>query len=184
MRVTAGNGSALITWTVSGDTSTVELARSVVGRAGERIVYRGTGNSFTDRSVENGVLYRYRLTGFDDAQNAAVGSVEARPMAPLYGPAAGARVVTPPMLAWKPVPKATYYNVQLWRERRILSSWPGSTSLRLHKTWRYRGRTYRLAPGRYRWFVWPGYGTRAAKKYGRMVGSSTFVVVRPRRASR
>ncbi len=184
VKVKAGNRSAVVTWTVSTDTTAVELARSVVGRAGERVVYRGAGDTFTDRTVENGVRYRYRLTGFDEARNAAFGSVEARPTAPLYGPPAGAKVVTPPLLAWKAVPKATYYNVQLWRKGRILSSWPGSTSLRLAKTWRYRGRTYRLEPGRYRWFVWPGFGARAAKNYGRMIGSSTFVVVRSRRATR
>jgi len=184
VRVTAGNGSAVVTWTVSGDTTTVELARSVVGRVGERIVYRGTGNTFTDRRLENGVRYRYRLIGFDEAENDVSSSVVASPTAPLYGPPAGAKVVTPPLLAWKAVPKARYYNVQLWRKGRILSAWPGNASLRLPKSWSYGGRSYRLQPGRYRWFVWPGFGPRAAKKYGRLIGSSTFVVVRSRPATR
>ena len=184
MRVTARSGSAVVTWVVSTDTTSVELTRSVVGRAGAQVVFRGGGDTFTDRRLENGVRYRYRLTGFDEARNSASSSVDARPTASLYGPPAGARVVTPPLLAWKAVPKATYYNVQLWRGRRILSAWPGSTSLRLPGSWSYRGRSYRLEPGRYRWFVWPGFGARAAKDYGRMIGSSTFVVVRSRRATR
>jgi hypothetical protein len=74
--------------------------------------------------------------------------------------------------------------VQLWRNGRILSAWPGNASLRLPKSWSYGGRRYRLQPGRYRWFVWPGFGPRAAKKYGRLIGSSTFVVVRSRPATR
>jgi hypothetical protein len=124
------------------------------------------------------------VTGYDDAGNEAASSAEARPTAPLYAPAAGAKVVAPPLLAWKAVPKATYYNVQLWRGRRILSAWPGSASLRLPRAWTYNGRRYRLQPGRYRWFVWPGFGPRAARHYGRLIGSSTFVVVASERATR
>jgi hypothetical protein len=184
LKVTAGNRSAVLSWTASDDTSLVEVARSVVGRAGQRVVYRGAGRTFTDTQLENGVRYRWRLTGYDEARNEASSSAEALPLAPLYGPAAGAKVVAPPLLAWKAVPKATYYNVQLWRHRRILSAWPGSTSLRLARSWTYEGRRYRLEPGRYRWYVWPGLGPRAAKKYGRLIGSSTFVVVAPKRATR
>jgi hypothetical protein len=184
LKVTAGNRSAVLSWTASDDTSLVEVARSVVGRAGQRVVYRGAGRTFTDTQLENGVRYRWRLTGYDEARNEASSSAEALPLAPLYGPAAGAKVVAPPLLAWKAVPKATYYNVQLWRHRRILSAWPGSTSLRLPRSWSYNGRRYRLEPGRYRWYVWPGLGPRAAKKYGRLIGSSTFEVVAPKRATR
>jgi hypothetical protein len=168
----------------SEDTNLVQVTRAVVGRVGERMVYRGAGRTFTDTELENGVRYRWRVTGYDEAGNDASSTAEALPTAPLYAPAAGAKVVAPPLLAWKPVPRATYYNVQLWRQRRILSAWPGSTSLRLARTWSYKGRQYRLQPGRYRWFVWPGFGSRAAKHYGRLIGSSTFVVVAPKRATR
>jgi hypothetical protein len=30
----------------------------------------------------------------------------------------------------------------------------------------------------YRWYVWPGYGTPAARNYGSLLGQSSFVVVR------
>ena len=39
------------------------------------------------------------------------------------------------------------------------------------------GRRYRLTPGRYRWYVWPGLGARSAKRYGSVLGSSSFVIV-------
>ena len=45
----------------------------------------------------------------------------------LTRPAVGARVTAPPVLAWRAVPKATYYNVQLYRGgRKILTIWPSS----------------------------------------------------------
>jgi hypothetical protein len=46
------------------------------------------------------------------------------------------------------------------------------------RSWRYSGHDFKLTPGRYRWYVWPGFGTRAQSKYGAMVGGSYFVVVR------
>ena len=183
--MTAGNHTAAISWAASADTTVVEIARSASGKAGETVVYRGAGSSFTDRGLTNAVRYRYRLSAYDDAHNAVSSAVETVPTAPLHGPPAGATVVAPPLLAWKPVPKATYYNVQVLRnQRRIFSAWPSRTSIRLGSTWKYAGKRYRLAPGRYRWYVWPGFGPRAAKRYGPVLGSSTFVVVRSKRATR
>ena len=57
---------------------------------------------------------------------------------------------------------ATYYNVQLFRNgKKVLTAWPTSTSFRLHDAWKFEGRTQRLTPGRYRWYVWPGIGLRS-----------------------
>jgi hypothetical protein len=86
-------------------------------------------------------------------------------------------VTAPPRLAWRAAPGARYYNVQLWRRGKIFSAWPATTVLRLRRAWTFEGRRYRLGPGRYRWYVWPGYGARSAKRYGRALGSSSFVVV-------
>jgi hypothetical protein len=66
--------------------------------------------------------------------------------------------------------------VQVWRNGKIFSAWPARPSLRLRRTWTFGGRQYHLRPGRYRWYVWPGYGRRAARNYGRLLGSSSFVV--------
>jgi hypothetical protein len=53
---------------------------------------------------------------------------------------------------------AGYYNLQLWRHgRKILSVWPALPRCQLKRRWRYGGRSWRLEPGRYRWFVWPGF---------------------------
>jgi large repetitive protein len=170
VRVKAGNRRAELSWKATQDTAEVEIRRNT------SVVYRGTGTSFTDTHLENGVRYRYTLAAFDEARNQAVTAVAARPTSPLTVPAAGATVIRPPRLVWTAVPKATHYNVQLWRKGRILSVWPRRTSLQLHQVWTYAGRRYRLEPGRYRWYVWPGYGRPRAGRYGPLLGSSSFVV--------
>jgi hypothetical protein len=166
----AGNATATLTWAASPDIAVVRVRR------GETVVYTGAGTTFTDKGLDNGVLYRYTVTAYDEAENAASSSVTVRPSGPLLQPAANAVVSGPPRLAWKPVPKATYYNVQLWRRGRILSLWPARASLQLPRRWKYNGRRYRLTDGRYRWYVFPGYGRRSEHRFGKRLGSSSFIV--------
>jgi hypothetical protein len=175
--VVPGDRTVTVRWSVSPDTTGVTVVRSAGAKAQPVTVYRGTGSAYTDRRLTDGVRYRYTVTAFDAADNAAADSAEATPTAPLYSPPAGARLTGPPRLAWKPVAKARYYNVQVWRRRKIFSAWPAGTSLRLPRVWTFQGRRYRLAPGRYRWYVWPGFGARSAKRYGSLLGSSSFVIV-------
>ena len=37
---------------------------------------------------------------------------------------------------------------------------------------------HRLTPGHYRWYVWPGLGSRADHRYGALIGHSSFSIVR------
>jgi hypothetical protein len=77
----------------------------------------------------------------------------------------------PPLLRWTPVRGARYYNLQLWRRgRKILSVWPARPKGR----WKVGGGSWRLEPGRYRWFVWPGFGPRSKADYGRRLGPGRF----------
>jgi hypothetical protein len=100
----------------------------------------------------------------------------------LFAPRTGARVTSPPVLRWRRVAKASYYNVQLYRGRvKVLSTWPTRTSLQLRVRWTYLGRQQRLSRGTYRWYVWPGYGRPAARRYGRLLGQSTFTMAAPPR---
>ncbi|HEY6742050.1 MAG TPA: hypothetical protein VI110_06795 [Lapillicoccus sp.] len=172
-----GNRVAVLHWDASADVSRVEVARFAPRRTAGVKVYQGGADGFTDKGLTNGVRYRYALKAYDDAGNLAARSVFASPRAPLFSPKAGAKVTKPPLLAWTPVARATYYNVQVWRNRKIFSAWPSGTKLRLPLAWRYQGRRHHLAPGRYRWYVWPGFGARSAKRYGPLLGSSSFVVV-------
>jgi hypothetical protein len=92
----------------------------------------------------------------------------------LTSPQAGARLKAPPLLRWRPVARASYYNVQLFRGRvKVLSRWPTHPSLRLRWRWTYLGRQRKLVPGTYRWYVWPAY---SRNRYGRLLGQSTFVM--------
>ena len=58
--------------------------------------------------------------------------------------------------AWAPVVGATGYHVELFRGAdRVLAQETTEPVLDLGSTWRYEGRTVRLTPGTYRWYVWP-----------------------------
>jgi hypothetical protein len=97
----------------------------------------------------------------------------------LLAPRSGAHVTSAPLLAWRRVPRASYYNVQLFRGgTKVLSAWPTRTRLQLRQRWTFLGRTQQLAPGRYRWYVWPRLGRGAKARYGTLLGQSTFTVTR------
>src|SRR3954451_113723 len=177
VQVALGDGSVSLSWIASADTASIDVTRSGgMGAAPSKVIYDGAGPGLTDRSVQNGVTYRYTVTAEDQAGNNAGTAVDARPTALSLRPRPGAAVGKPPLLHWKRVRKARYYNIQLFRgHRKILSAWPVKTQLQLKSSWRYRGHRYRLTPGSYRWYVWPGYGRRSAHRYGPMLGKSSFV---------
>lgn len=96
----------------------------------------------------------------------------------LFAPRAGARVSGPPMLRWRAVPKARFYNAQVYRNgRKILSLWPSRSRVKMTRSWQHAGRTFRLRPGVYTWYVWPGFGTLANPRFGKLLGQSSFRVV-------
>jgi hypothetical protein len=172
-----GNRSAHVAWRKSSDTQVVEVLRTP-GRKGEgeSVVYRGAANGFLDTGLAIGRKYEYRVVGIDAAENRSGRTIDLVATGPLLSPVPGARVKGPPILDWAPVKGATYYNLQIVRGRKVLSIWPVQSSFRLRRTWSYNGRRYRLRPGTYRWYVWPGFGRISASRFGRLLGSSTFVV--------
>jgi hypothetical protein len=172
-----GDRSAHVAWRKSADTAAVEVTR-VPGRngAGESVIYRGSENGFLDTGLAIGRKYEYRVAGFDAAENRSERTVDLVAVGALLSPMRGAKVKAPPILDWIPVKGATYYNLQIVRGRKVLSTWPVQSSFRLRRTWMFHGRRYRLRPGTYRWYVWPGFGRISASRYGRLLGSSTFVV--------
>jgi hypothetical protein len=78
-------------------------------------------------------------------------------------------------LRWRPVPRATDYNVQVFRgRRRVLNAWSSDTRLPVPRGVLKQGRTYV-------WVVWPANGPRRAARFALPVGRSTFAVtLRPR----
>jgi ribosomal protein L35AE/L33A len=97
----------------------------------------------------------------------------------LLSPLNGARLTAPPLLRWRSVPRARFYNVQLYLAgRKILSFHPSKPQYKLHRQWTYQGRKYRLRKGAYTWLVWPAFGTKRRPQFGAMLGQSTFRMVK------
>ena len=166
-----------IAWGRPADAVSIELVRTPGERCASSLVYRGTGRSFADKTVLDGIRYRYAIRGADLAGNVAEAVVNATPRRPLYRPARGAVVRAPLAFAWEPVEGVSFYNFQLLRDRiKVLSAWPGVANLRLRSSWRYAGKRYRLEPGVYHWYVWGARGSRERPVFGRLLGSSSFVV--------
>jgi hypothetical protein len=183
LNAVAGDGTVTLTWTkpIATDFNHVVVTRSTAEPgATATTIYTGPKTTKVDHGLRNGVEYRYVVVAFDKAGNAAAGAVVvATPQrSALRSPRDGARLRKAPKLVWLRASDADYYNVQLFRgTTKLLSVWPVKPTLRLHAKWRYLGRGYRLAPGIYRWYVWPGFGARADIDYGEMLGSSTFRIV-------
>ena len=204
-RLTAAPGDqrATLRWETSPDAAFVEVLRIPgVGSEPASVVFTGPGSSFQDERLHNGVRYVYRVRLADAAGNESVGHVAAEPSLPspdppagsgqsrsgpqagprrsvLLSPRAGAQVKAsrPPLLRWRRVADARYYNVQLYRgTRKILSAWPARPRYQLERRWSFAGKGRRLTAGRYRWYVWPGFGRRSRSMYGDLVGRRSFTV--------
>ena len=155
----AADSSASLRWHV-GDVApmaSLDVTRSP-GLSGSKksVVYQGDSSGFNDRRVRNGVRYTYTITARDRAGNTSTRTIEVTPNPRLLAPLANAHISSPPLLSWTPVRGASYYNVQLYRSGKVLSAWPKHATFQLRGTWKFEGRRYRLKPGRYTWYVWPG----------------------------
>jgi hypothetical protein len=170
--------TAHLRWNASVDASSVVLTRAPgLKGAAESVVFQGIGlaNRYTDSGLRPGRTYVYRLTVADPAANQTTKTIEFVARGALLNPAPGERVSKSPLLIWTAVRRASYYNVVLVRGRRIFSAWPVRSRLRLPRAWVYNGRRYRLRPGTYSWYVWPGRGPLSAGRYGKLLGGSTFI---------
>jgi hypothetical protein len=150
--VTPANKAVALDWTLPAGADAIEVTRLGAAPA---VVFHGREREFTDRRLRNQSRYRYAVAAVDGAGNRAQTVVSAVPTSSsLLAPARGARLAAPPLLEWKPVSKATYYNVQLYRgKRKVLSTWPRAEKLQLAASWRFDGSRRKLVPGRYRWYV-------------------------------
>ena len=187
LRAVTGNRTVTLTWVLPADR---DLGYIVVERAGSagrpaHEVYRGKSTRLVDTALNNGTDYRYLVVAFDTAGNRSAGvAVNAMPrLIRLIAPHDGAVVRKPPVLMWKAVRRATFYNVQLYRGRtKILTAWPATNRFALRASWTFGDRRVRLIRGLYRWYLWPAFGNRAGPRYGGMLGTSTFrVASAPRR---
>jgi hypothetical protein len=175
-----GNHEVALEWSTSLD-SQAEVVR-LNGEGAPVVLYRGPGGSFTDRGLRNQTRYRYTVSLIDQAGNRASSLTSAVPTASkLLVPARGERIqiVELPLLIWKRVRRASYYNLQVFRGGdKVLSTWPRQPRFQFQRRWRFGGKQYRLVSGKYCWYVWPGYGKRAKRNYGKRLGRSCFRIVR------
>ena len=183
-------GAVQLEWRAAANASRYVVMRS--DRAGaSNVVYDGRATTFVDRGLFDGEEYRYVVVTYDAAGLRSVGvAVVAVPAQPVLStPRHGAAVSRPPLLTWRSVQGATYYNAQLLRiaadgsSTKVLSVWPLKNRFQLSRTWRYAGKTQRLSAGTYEWFVWAGLGSRAAQNYSPLLGWSRFTLS-PQRVSR
>jgi len=173
---TATKRGVVLKWAVSSDTQRVQVTRSPGKKTkSPEMVYSGAAKTFPDKGLQVGKRYRYTVSAFDAAANAASRTITVTATGALLSPAPGERVTARPQLTWTPTRGASYYNVQLVRGGTILSVWPRKTSLKLPRTWVFHGHRYRLHRGVYHWYVWPGFGPLKAARYGDLVGRSSFL---------
>ncbi len=84
-----------------------------------------------------------------------------------------------PVLRWKAVRNASYYNLIVWRDgRRLLDLWPSSNRVLLPTTWTYGGKRRTLSPGRYLWFAYPAFGAKSEGRYGDRPQTGVLVIDR------
>jgi hypothetical protein len=176
LNVKAGNRRAKLLFHAQ-DATSINVARAPgLKGATESVIFSGQGSakSYVDRKLHPGRTYAYRLTATDQAGNQATKTVQYLARGALLNPAPGERVTKRPLLIWAPKRGADYYNVILVRGRRVFSAWPLQARLQLPRAWTYHGQRFKLRPGTYKWFVWPGYGPLSAGRYGKLLGGSTF----------
>jgi hypothetical protein len=181
VRVRAGDQRLSLTWTVArvADIRGTRVVRSRVRRPNTLVLRLLARSRLSDGGLRNGALYRYVLRTVDRAGNLSLAKVVyGRPRDPLLAPRDGAVVARPPLLRWLARPHATYYNLQLYRVRpgtdlKMLSTWPIRPSYQVRQRWRFGGLRI-LRRGMYRWYVWPGFGSFAEERFGRLMGTSVF----------
>ena len=171
-----------LTWAPSGDKDADHVAVYRSRADGKALSVIGTTklNRFTNGGLTDGETYRYVIVQYDHAGNRSAGvAVIAVPRAlSLVRPLLGATVRgAPVLLMWVPALRATYYNVQLFRgKQKVFTSWPTRNRVTLGASWPFGKATMTLRPGQYTWFVWPGFGRYKDRRYGALLGQSTFVV--------
>ena len=80
-------------------------------------------------------------------------------------------------LRWTNLPEAAYYNVQIFRgTQKIFEFWPAEAHVTIPSRFDDAGRSTALMPGRYRWYVWPGIGSRSNARYGPLLKRGSFVI--------
>jgi hypothetical protein len=176
----AADRTATVHWTPGPDAQTVTVLRAP-GDAPLLSAAPAATHAVTDGPLAPGATNTYTIIVADAAGNATTATATATaPAAPPAAIKASAKSTALPILRWRARHPAKYYNLQLFRDgRKILSAWPTKPHYTLKASWRYRGKSYKLTSGRYRWYVWPGYGRRAQHRYGHVLAKGLVTYPAP-----
>jgi hypothetical protein len=174
-----GYKQLVLSWTAPADADHVVLLRGTSAKkAATSQVYSGPASSYTEVRFANASYHRYSITSVDKAGNVSPAvQIDVPASALLLAPADGATLHAkkPQLFRWRAIPKASYYNIQLWRGgRKLLTSWPRKPAFRLRASWKRGGHRYRLTSGAYTWYIWPGFGPLAKGRYGDLAGQASF----------
>jgi hypothetical protein len=178
--VTSGAAADVVRWKSSSAGDTVVVRRSARGSKSPATIFSGHGTSFADKRIRDGLEYTYSVQARDEAGNvsSASSAVALPKVLTLRKTPYVPRAARKPILRWQAVRGASYYHVQLFRgTKRIFAAWPNRPRLRLPAQWTWTHHRYRLAPGRYKWYVWAGLGRRSFARY-ESIGSARFIVPR------
>jgi hypothetical protein len=173
-------GANLLHWSSSSASDRIVVRRSSRGSKSHPTVFDGHGGGFADKKIRPGAQYVYSVHSVDQAGNSSsVVRVTGLPKVLTLGETGYVPRAAPnPILRWGRFRGAAYYNVQLFRgSRRIYAAWPTAHQVGLRTSWKWARHRFRLTPGRYRWYVWAGLGSRSLARY-RAVGSAAFIVPR------
>ena len=182
--MTPDDAGARLAWQASGAAKVMVMRSPAGARAAQTdVVYDGTGDGFTDTGLRNGTRYTYVVQAVDPAGNTASDSATVTPTADastkhLLSPGAASSLSRPPLLRWRKIARASYYNVQLFRNgKKILSAWPTKPQYQLRSEWTLpRQAPSARGAGTYRWLLWAGYGHRSEHRYGKLLGKRTFII--------
>jgi hypothetical protein len=179
LRVTAEQSRVRLRWTVPASSDLAEIV--IVRRLGARppaspsdgsVVYRGLATTMTDFPVSPKARVWYAAFAIDDNDNVSTPATNSLPRfdPPLYAPLDGVALRGNANFRWRPVARASYYNIQIWRgvtSRKVITTWVNSPTYVLRR---------QLRPGRYTWYVFPGFGPRSLARYGALIGSASFTI--------
>jgi hypothetical protein len=178
-RTRSGNGWVRLGWTKPGDLGYDHVLirrKRAGGSSWKTLGIRRDVTSMVDREVRNDVAYTYAIRSVDKAGNRSAASLARGRPSRILSPQFDAVLLRAPLIDWVSIRHASYYNIQIWRnKRKILSAWPLKSAFQLHSSWTYGGKHYSLSADRYLVYVWPGYGSKASNDYGPLVGWSAFV---------
>jgi hypothetical protein len=118
LKADAGDGRVRLSWKIPAGIDHVIVKRELTIGGDVRAVYTGKGSSFTDRTVANGLEYRYVVISVSQKgdESAGVAVVALPKHSPLRSTKDGVRLRKPPKLIWERNSEASYYNVQLSAE--------------------------------------------------------------------